>query len=567
MTDRLDSKPHSIFLLRVLDVLSSSVLALVILINIWLFASVNPIVWVDNIADDAYYYLGIARSLATHGLFQFLPPFETNGFQPLWQGILAVDGFIFGTSARSMVIECYGMSAIFVAFFVTLSKRWNGSALAGVLVAILFPGIMLSGMETVMIPAFALLFFATTSWKSRGLLGSLIFLGRLDAISLVVARDVYLFIRRRELDLRHYAIILPVAVAYVVFNFWRFGIFLPVSGLAKSLYMTPLENLITAFQYLIWMFPALVLLAVAFVLKRRGGARPIAFKHGAELTICIMAAIVCALYYGSMSGWPLWEWYSWAPMLITYYALLEVIDIAGTDIGRGRYRRVSGTAIAVTAIIFAAGGFNYTLKTLKMVMQAYFHAPMTASFGRKNLELVDWVRSKRLPQGTMFAMGDRAGSFGYFLGGDYRFLHTEGLVADAAYYNALKKDEGLSYVEQQPITYWVAEREQFLQAADVIGVAEPVQGLSMHKGVYLICFDHNAIAVDQSYPSMYSPTHDQNEQRYVFDMKGRVDCPAPLQAQFATLRAGYGNVRAFSLPLQQEAVGVLHPYIKRYLGF
>jgi hypothetical protein len=66
---------------------------------------------------------------------------------------------------------------------------------------------------------------------------------------------------------------------------------------------------------------------------------------------------------------------------------------------------------------------------------------------------------------------------------------------------------------------------------------------------------------------MYAPAHDQNEQRYVFDMNGRVACPEPLQVQFEALRAGYGKVRAFSLPLEHAANGQLNPYVKRYLGF
>ncbi len=99
----------------------------------------------------------------------------------------------------------------------------------------------------------------------------------------------------------------------------------------------------------------------------------------------------------------------------------------------------------------------------------------------------------------MFAMGDRAGSFGFFLGDDSRFLHTEGLVGPTAYYKAMSKDKGIDFVNSLDIRYWVAEREQFIETQQVIGVIEPIQGLSSHLGPYLICFDKKGIVLNQSY--------------------------------------------------------------------
>ncbi len=549
-----------------LDIMASLVLVMIVGLNLWLFTSVSPMIWVDQIADDAYYYLGIARSLAEHGRFEFLPPFETNGFQPLWQALLAVAALAGGTSTRAMVIECYGLSAGFVALFVVLSRRLNGSALAAALITLLFPTVMLSGMETVMIPAFALLFLNARGWKLRGVLGALIFLSRLDAISFVVARDVYGLIRRREVDVRHYAIIGPVALGYVAFNYLQFGVYLPVSGLAKSLHMTPFENITMAKQYLIWAIPALGILAIALAAKAMTGTRSWNLKYGEEMAISTMAATVCALYYGSLSGWPLWAWYAWAPMLVTYYATLEAIAIVRADVAQKRIIVPGAAMAAIGVIIVFTGGAGYASNTGRLLVQAHDHAPLTANFARKNLELVDWVKARQLPHGTMFAMGDRAGSFGFFLGEDYRFLHAEGLVADASYYRAMKDDAALAYVKRLPIDYWIADRVQYLQSDAIFGVAEPVQGMSMHKGGYMICFGPNAIVNDQSYPSGSSPTHVQTEQRYVFDMKARVECPDPMQAEFEALRAGYGRVRAFSLPIEQATRGMFNPYVKRFLG-
>jgi hypothetical protein len=55
------------------------------------------------------------------------------------------------------------------------------------------------------------------------------------------------------------------------------------------------------------------------------------------------------------------------------------------------------------------------------------------------------VTQNKIPENSLFAMGDRAGSFGFFLGNKFRFLHTEGLVGPTAYYKALAKETLLIY--------------------------------------------------------------------------------------------------------------------------
>jgi hypothetical protein len=102
------------------------------------------------------------------------------------------------------------------------------------------------------------------------------------------------------------------------------------------------------------------------------------------------------------------------------------------------------------------------------------------------------------------------------------------------------------------IRYWVAEREQFIETQHVIGVIEPVQGLSSHRGPYIICFRKEGIVLNQSYIAPRYRSLQRYEYRYVFDMKSRVNCPSEITARFGDLKKHYGGVRTFSLPLEYE---------------
>src|ERR1700733_13996609 len=92
-----------------LDVLTLVVVLWFIAEPLWRIAMRPPAEWVDVLTDDAYYYLGVARQILDTGHSSFLPPFDTNGYQPLWLVLLTATGAIFGHSETALAFECYAM--------------------------------------------------------------------------------------------------------------------------------------------------------------------------------------------------------------------------------------------------------------------------------------------------------------------------------------------------------------------------------------------------------------------------------------------------------------------------
>ena len=102
----------------------------------------------------------------------------------------------------------------------------------------------------------------------------------------------------------------------------------------------------------------------------------------------------------------------------------------------------------------------------------------------------------------------------------------------------MRDDRGGDFVQAQPIDYLVTDRTAYLTDGDVLGVIEPVQGISAHRGPYMLCFPKSAIALQQTYIG---------GQRYLFDFKKRIPCPASLERRFVELRARPNGVRDFSV--------------------
>ena len=271
-------------------------------------------------------------------------------------------------------------------------------------------------------------------------------------------------------------------------------------------------------------------------------------RHGAELAIFGATAVACAGYYSLLSGWSVWGWYFWPLMFLAYYLVLE-------SIAAWREARASAWPLAAMALLglaalalygsLAREALGTASRFVRLGFEAARNRPMLESFGRKNVLMVDKIQRgelggvARVQPGALIAMGDRAGSFGYFLGNAYRFIHTEGLVGPHDYVRALRADTGARYVDALRPDVLIAERERYFESAGTIGVAEPVQGWSVHTGPYLLCFDKTGIVASDGYAG---------QARLVIDYRHRTPCPADMARQFEAQRAAYGALREAALP-------------------
>lgn len=507
-------------------------------------ATQPPANWIDVLTDDAYYYLGVARQILDTGHSSFLPPYDTNGYQPLWLLALTALGAMFGHSESALAFECYALCGAMVLVFGYISRRLYGAAFPAFLVALGYNAVIMQGMETALVPVLFLLYMRADGWRLRGLLAAGLFLSRLDAAAVVLAAEGWRMLQARRIDLRPFIIPAIVAVAYLALNLALFGSPVPVSGVAKSVGAVRGENLpflINTYAGMESGTLVLVILAV-FAHVIAGQKKTL---YGREGAIAAFGFIASMLYYGVASGWPVWGWYAWPLVMLKYYALMEMLGLAmraGPMKPAGQGWGWARNAALVLPLLVGLASVAPGLPRLKREQApgSLAQGGPPATFGEMNLEAVAWAKSGGLPPNAMIAMGDRAGSFGYFLGSGFRFMHTEGLVGPAAYVTALKADKGLDFVRASGVTHWMADRPKYLETDDVLGLIEPIQPMSARVGPYLVCFAKTGKVWERQYF-----WHDLVQRRVVFDAKSETPCPDALLQEFETARNTYGFMRRY----------------------
>src|SRR5471032_965990 len=167
--------------------------------------------WLDLLADDAFFYFIIAKNLATQGLSSFDGVTLTNGYQPLWQAVLAVQYLLAsGSLAPTVFVEAAAVAAAaFLAFrAVGREMSWCLPLCAALLVALVEYPLILDGMET-----------------------SLLFL----AFGVFVVAALLLVPARASQTLKAMLLLAVCGAIYGAANKLVFDAWVPVSGTIKSL--------------------------------------------------------------------------------------------------------------------------------------------------------------------------------------------------------------------------------------------------------------------------------------------------------------------------------------------
>lgn len=499
--------------MRAVRNLPLAIVLIVTLASAALTIAAPPYVWVDTLFDDAYYYLGVARHISLGDGSRFTFPLETNGYQPLWLLILTVLSLLVGADRALLAASTHLAILSVVLAFIFISWRQDGRAWPAALTSICFPMVILQGMETVLIPPLALLYFRSDGWK-RGGLASLIFLSRLDALGLVLGRELYELAVSRRFDFRANAVLVTTMLLYAAVNLYLFGIPVPVSGLAKSLGNVTGENWPTGVRLVLGAAPVLLTLALAWTAQRR-------FRNPLPIFAAAFALVCSAIYYGVFSGWPTWNWYLWPAALLFYFVLIELIHCDAA---------LQRNAAAIWLAVMFIPGPYFCFERL-MPPQAG-----NLSWGQANASMAAMINSSPAATAT-FAMGDRAGSFGYLLADRFRVIQTEGLVGNVAYLDALKHNGGVRFLDAARTDYFVSDRDRYWVDQGTLAIPEPIQGLSARTGVMLICFPVDAeIRGFQLRP-----------ERKLFRYAQRVTCPAPTVRLFNRLMQQYGGIASSSL--------------------
>ncbi|MUL78119.1 hypothetical protein [Mycolicibacterium sp. CBMA 226] len=421
-------------------------------------------------ADDAFYYLEIARNIS-HGKGSTFDGINlTNGYHPLWEAILVPVAGV--SNNRSSLVIVTALAAILFAVTGFLIDRIGqvSSQKSALTVVAACPFLLMaslgssyfSGMESAVLItsvfALALFFVKTDAMRSAtlssrdaavfGTLMSLVLLSRLDSViplavlSVVVVATWWKRSDRISLFIPAFGIPALVAIAYLGVNLAYFGTAAPVSGQAKALGGAHGVN-----DGLFWQLlkspeisqkgSMLGLLATIVVLVSLGKRMTPAARFGA---IVMLGGYLTVAYYSLTSSWPMWFWYFWAA------------PVAFTLSFPSAFVRVFGDVRPVVLTVLRSGA----ILTLIAMFGLFCRQSIATSSASKGpyawAQRVAQQVATEAPDIAPLAMGDRAGAFGYHL--DRPLINIEGIVASPEFLDALANGHAPEFLRKEGVRYY-----------------------------------------------------------------------------------------------------------------
>ncbi len=416
-------------------------------------------------ADDAYFYLTVARN-AAHGQWSsFDGTSPTNGYHPLWAWLLTPlfllvhDKHVALTIA--LVTGCVLHGITLHAIWRMLERRVSlDAARFGTAFFVLFgmvPGWYV-GEAPLTMALFALFFerllrTAPDAAGSRaagragitlGLLAAATVFARLDAILPTIAALAWLWMTRKGHTRPTASIALTTTAllvgAYVIGNVVVHGHAIPVSGVLKSSFpcLSPINYPLSSPKWCRLLVPltvALTFLGWRFVARRAHATRASSL-HGplSALSVGILGFFAYELLFQKDADHGL---YSWHFAVATCSASLFAASLFDATVGGARLRSAASTALLIFGILSVIGRYALTTNVDGALADGH-HA------GR-------WIDAN-LPRGAVIAATD-AGMIAYF--GDRPTVNLDGLINDFDYQRVLRDRQVAEYLDAKAVTYIV----------------------------------------------------------------------------------------------------------------
>lgn len=421
------------------------------------FASAWP-----RFEDDAYYYLAIARNVASGLGFSADGISPTNGFQPLWMWLLVPVAWLTSgdtarllTATQLLVVLTFcvsgGLLCALLRARLGLLPALFGSAV------LLFPrysNVLLSGMESgvlvlVAVSLIAELLRSRTLERAEpargdaraGLLFGLLLLARLDSVFVALAcagcvaltglgrADAPFAARLTRTVRKELSVFWPsvaLVAPYLAWNLLRFGHWLPISGALKTSHAAPAfmpGNVHPTFA---------VLLALAFAAAALELWRPRERGLGRVLAVFATGLTLQALHAVVFMRWAVFNWH--------FALFIPVGALAVAVLARAAQERVPRVlhrpALAAVAAILVAA---------QVASISRLHRTLTGA-GR---EAGRWV-AQSLPANAVLGMKD-SGAFGYFA--ERRVMNLDGVVNSFEFQESLCRGELAEFLARHGVAY------------------------------------------------------------------------------------------------------------------
>jgi len=405
-------------------------------------------------SDDGFYYLKVARNISTGNGSTFDEMNLTNGYHPLWMGILIPISWLLGDDLdlyfrTAMLLERVIFASMLLTFWQVV-RRTFGSAVSFLCILVFFwprfMNIMLSLLETSLVALLVVLalrnFLTIEDQKlrtpSRWKLGfwlALILMARLDVIFVVGIAVVITFLSewqcRRSFQTAWYAVFplwLPpfiVGVTYLSLNLIFFDHPVPISGSLKTSFpylssrhaSIPLD---VGLGSLVWIPVAVSMIVFPRIrqiwaewgqLKRKYFVAWLSLSIGATLHLAWTLLFM---------DWAVFNWHFVVEVLAIVAGIPIILDLFFSTFPHSIHY--------AGAMIFAAMTF-LVAANMYSVQKRYYLAYNDAVY-----DAARYV-AENTPADTVFAMKD-SGVFGYF--SNRRTVNLDGVINSFDYQEYLR---------------------------------------------------------------------------------------------------------------------------------
>jgi hypothetical protein len=422
--------------------------------------------------DDFYFYLKIALNIVSSGISTFDGTTITNGYHPLWMGIIVLLlKFTGGDNFYFFLLFSFLIGLLNTGSFLLLHRiLWEiipnkGACFLLAFGTLIFQTVITaSGMEvSLTIPLILLLVFWIMASANRdrmpgmislGFLSSLIVLSRLDSAILILIFLPFVVVGS---DLRKIikhimafgvgGLLVPI---YFAFNHFWLGSIMPTSGVAKHLKPTFHFSLPT-FNSLFNPSEGLALYVLPSAIASICGIlvyfsyRKTKSIYGKAIAPVLIFPIIYYPLLSLSSDWQLWFWYFY-PIVIA--APISVALIFEIFISKRVFRFVFNDKSI-------AGAF--TLFLLIMFGVLHIFASSTIDHIERNSIYYAALKIRAFEQAHpgRYAMGDRVGVVAYLI--DSPVVQTEGLVMDKHFLEHIRKqDDLIAVLKEYCVNYYIA---------------------------------------------------------------------------------------------------------------
>jgi hypothetical protein len=425
-----------------------------------------------RIADDASYYMTIARNIASGAGVTFDGIHQTNGFQPLWLLMLVPLFSLHGTPETMIrlvaLLQTILLSLAYLVFLRTQVRLFPAPAAA--LSAVLFVPLAflpsINGMETaVLILALVILYSyglhisqSELDWRRATLLGVIVgfvLLARLDMIFIPPAllgcgvRQVIV----RETRYRALAMITVCGLAicvvvapYLAFNYWKFGTIVPISGALKSTFphialneytLPRIAGMGTANLVFAALALARALWSIADI--ARTPRRPTSRYYATATTVFAWAIALHFLFNVLFMKAGTFAWYFIPYRLFAVVLVTGLLDLAL----RSSAIVARPTLYAVAAAILCIGVVVRDQTRDTFSRNGEWHTPVYGA--------AVWAR-QHTPSDAVFAMSD-CGHFAFF--SMRRVINLDGLVNNMDFQRTLAQHNLGGYLSENHVDFLV----------------------------------------------------------------------------------------------------------------